>query len=130
VVAWNRPTTCGDDPLNDTTDLAQRIAQVLSDKLGEDIILLDMRDVVSYTDWFVIATGRNTRQTQAMADETRQRIKDEEGLIPARMEGQREGDWILMDYIDVVVHVFTPDSRAYYRLDQLWGQVPVIEFAS
>ena len=115
---------------DETTELAHRIAQAISDKLGEDIVLLDMRDVVSYTDWLVIGTGRNKRQTQSMADEVRQRIKDEDGVIPARMEGQKEGDWILLDYIDVVVHLFTPESREYYRLEQLWGQVPAVEFAS
>jgi ribosome-associated protein len=131
VVAWRREDRHGDEFLSDdTTELAHRIAQAASDKLGEDILLLDMRDVVSYTDWLVVATGRNKRQTQSMADEVRQRIKDEDGVIPARMEGQKEGDWILLDYIDVVVHLFTPESREYYRLEQLWGQVPVVEFAS
>jgi ribosome-associated protein len=130
VVPCLRERVSGDGLLIETTDLAQRIAQALSDKLGEDIILLDMRDVVSYTDWFVIATGRNKRQTQAMADEVRVQVKAESALLPGRVEGQKEGDWILLDYFDVVVHIFTPESRAYYRLDQLWGQVPAIEFAS
>lgn len=120
----------GDEFLTETTGLAQRIAQALSDKLGEDIVLLDMRDVVSYTDWFVIATGRNKRQTQGMADEVRVQVKAETGRLPGRVEGQKEGDWILLDYFDVIVHVFTPESREYYRLEQLWGQVPAIEFAS
>ena len=93
-------------------------------------MLLDMREVVSYTDWFVIASGRSKRQTQALSEELRKQLKAEDKTIPARVEGQREGDWILLDYIDVVVHVFTPESRAYYRLDQLWGQVPAVEFAS
>ena len=130
MVPCLRARVPGDGLLIETTDLAQRIAQALSDKLGEDIILLDMREVVSYTDWFVIATGRNKRQTQAMADEVRVQVKADSGLLPGRVEGQKEGDWILLDYFDVLVHVFTPESRAYYRLDQLWGQVPAIEFAS
>jgi ribosome-associated protein len=89
-----------------------------------------MREVVSYTDWFVVASGRNVRQTQALADEVRRRLKDEDGLLPARIEGQREGDWILLDYLDVVVHVFAPPSRTFYRIEALWGQVPAVEFAS
>lgn len=91
--------------------------------------LLDMREVVTYTDWFVVCTGRNSRQTQAIAEEVTTRLKREDGLLPARTEGRKEGDWILLDYVDVVVHVFTPDARDYYRLDRLWGQVPAIEFA-
>jgi len=89
-----------------------------------------MREVVSYTDWFVIATGRNTRQTKAIAEEVSAVLRREDGLVPTRSEGRREGDWILLDYLDVVVHVFTPESREYYRLDRLWGQVPAVEFAS
>jgi ribosome-associated protein len=93
-------------------------------------MILDMREVVSYTDWFVIASGRNTRQTQALANELRKERKAEVGARPVRVEGEREGDWILLDYVDAVVHLFTPDARRYYRLDALWGQVPVVEFAS
>ena len=120
----------GDGDLTETSDLVQRIAQTLSDKLAEDIVILDMREVVSYTDWFVIASGRNSRHTQSLAAELRKRLKDEDRTMPTRVEGQREGDWILLDYIDAVVHLFTPDTRGYYRLDGLWGQVPVIEFAA
>ena len=89
-----------------------------------------MREVVSYTDWFVIATGRSTRQTKALAEEVRRQLKEEGRTVATRVEGQKEGDWILLDYLDVVVHVFTPESRAYYHLEQLWGQVPAEQFAS
>jgi len=87
-----------------------------------------MRDVVSYTDWFVIASGRNKRQTQALASELRKERKEDVGARPVRVEGEREGDWILLDYVDILVHLFTPEARKYYRLDELWGQVPSIEF--
>jgi ribosome-associated protein len=83
-----------------------------------------MREVVSYTDWFVIMTGRNSRQTQAIAEEIMLRLKHEDGRMPTRREGQRAGTWILIDYLDVIVHVFTEETRAYYRLEHLWGQVP------
>jgi ribosome-associated protein len=89
-----------------------------------------MREVVSYTDWFVIASGRNVRHTQSLADELRKRLKDEDRTMPARVEGQREGDWILLDYLDVVVHVFTPEARGFYRLEALWGQVPSETYAA
>jgi ribosome-associated protein len=88
-----------------------------------------MRDVVSYTDYFVICTGRNPRQTQAISDELRERLKADRH--PAqRVEGQRQGDWILLDYLDAVAHVFTPEARAYYRLESLWGQVPCETYAA
>ena len=88
-----------------------------------------MREVVTYTDWFVICSGRTPRQTQAIAEELRRGIGDER-LRPARIDGERQGDWILLDYTDVVVHVFTPDARAYYRLESLWGEVPSEAFAT
>jgi ribosome-associated protein len=88
-----------------------------------------MREVVSYTDYFVIASGRTPRQTQAVAEEVAQKLKD--GGAPARrIEGMRQGDWILLDFLDVVVHLFTPEARAYYRLEALWGQVPSESYAA
>lgn len=88
-----------------------------------------MREVVEYTDWFVVMTGRNPRQVQAIAEEIALRLKREDGLSPLRTEGLREGEWVLLDFLDVVAHVFTPESRATYRLDELWGQVPQIQVA-
>ena len=89
-----------------------------------------MREVVSYTDWFVIASSRNRRESKGLIDELRRRLKQDDGVVATRVEGEREGDWVLVDYLDVVVHVFSPEARAYYRLEQLWGQVPAVEFAS
>jgi ribosome-associated protein len=83
-----------------------------------------MGDAVSYTDFFVVATGGNPRQTKAIADEIQVKVRPRR---PARVEGEREGEWILLDYIDVVVHVFTPTARAFYRLETLWGDVPRLE---
>lgn len=80
-----------------------------------------MGEAVSYTDFFVIATGANPRQTRAIADEIQRKLRPRH---PARVEGEREGEWILIDYIDVVVHVFTPAARDFYRLETLWGDVP------
>jgi len=116
--------------LIDSRLLAERCAAIAADKLGTDIALLDMRDVVGYTDWFVIVTGRNNRQTQAIAGEVLTVLKREDGVIATRQEGKREGTWILIDYLDVVVHVFTEETREFYRLDRLWGQVPTEQFAA
>jgi ribosome-associated protein len=85
-----------------------------------------MGGAVSYTDFFVLATGANPRQTRAIADEIQQKTRPRR---PARVEGEREGEWILLDYIDVVVHVFTPAARDFYRLETLWGDVPRLELA-
>jgi ribosome-associated protein len=92
-------------------------------------VTLDMRDVVGYTDYFVICSGRNPRQTGAIVDEIREKLK-QDGVAARRVEGDRQGDWVLLDYLDVVVHVFTPEARRYYRLESLWGQVPSETYAA
>lgn len=84
-----------------------------------------MGDAVSYTDFFVVVTGANRRQTKAIAEDIILKLRP--GRRPARAEGEREGEWILIDYIDVVVHVFTPAARDFYRLETLWGDVPRLE---
>ena len=86
-----------------------------------------MRPVCTFTDYFVIATGRNARQTAAIWDEVHGRLKQESRLLPRSADGTREGAWIVADYLDVVLHVFTPEARAFYRLEELWGDVPAVE---
>ena len=86
-----------------------------------------MRPVCTFTDYFVIATGRNPRQTAAVWDEVHGRMKQEERLIPRSVDGTQEGTWVLADYLDVVLHVFTPETRDYYRLEELWGDVPSVD---
>ena len=109
--------------------LARQIAETALDRKAQDVVVLDMRGVVSYTDFFVIATGNTERQTRAIADAIHQRLKDtgDERLLPERVEGHTEGRWILMDYLDCVVHIFTAPARDYYRLETLWGEVPALE---
>jgi ribosome-associated protein len=104
--------------------LAETIAEQAAEKKAADIVVLDLRGVLGYTDLFVIATGNTERQTKAIHDGIHQALKNEHGLLPRRVEGVSEARWILMDYLDVVVHVFTPETRDYYRLEQLWGEVP------
>ena len=111
-------------------ELARRIAGVALDKKARDVTVLDMRGVVTYTDFLVIATGNTERQTKAIEDAIYQDMKHgEDGprRVPDRVEGATEARWILMDYLDVVVHVFTPAARDYYRLETLWGEVPALE---
>jgi ribosome-associated protein len=89
-----------------------------------------MRPVCTYTDFLVLATGQNPRQTKAIWDEVHGRLKQEERFLPESVAGEPEGRWIVADYLDVVFHVFTPEARAYYRLEELWGDVPSVELAS
>ena len=104
--------------------LAEEIAELAADKKAIDILVLDLRGVVGYADFFVICSGGTERQTKAIHDGVHLGLKERHGLLPRRVEGLSEARWILMDYLDVVVHVFTPETRAYYRLEQLWGEVP------
>jgi ribosome-associated protein len=106
--------------------IAQTIAEYALDRKALDIVQLDLRGIISYADYFVICTGRTDRQTKAIHDAIHAGMKSEHGILPRRVEGLSEARWILMDYLDVVVHVFTPDTRGYYRLEQLWGEAPVL----
>ena len=108
-------------------DQARRIAALASEKLAEDVVILDMRPVCVYTDFFVLATGRNARQTKAIFDEVHSQLKQEAKLLPRAVDGAAEADWIIADYLDVVLHVFTPDTRDFYRLEDLWGDVPAVD---
>lgn len=112
-----------------TIELARRIAALAQEKLAADVVILDMRPACSFTDFFVICTGQNPRQAKAIFDEVHERLKHDEGLLPRSVAGQREARWILADYLDVILHVFTPEAREYYRLEELWGDVPSVELA-
>jgi ribosome-associated protein len=92
------------------------------------VVILDMRPVCSYTDFFVICTGQNPRQTTAIYDAVHEQMKHADvRLLPRSVDGQREASWIVADYLDVVLHIFTPEARAYYRLEDLWGDVPSVQ---
>ena len=104
--------------------LANRIAEIAADRKAVDVRILDLRGIVGYTDFFVVATGNTERQTKAIHDAIHEALKKEHRLLPRRVEGDREARWVLMDYLDVVVHIFTPEAREYYRLEQLWGEAP------
>lgn len=110
--------------VRDSSALAERIAEIAADKKAADVRLLDLRGVVTYTDYFVLCSGNTERQTKAIHDEIHQQLKDHDKLLPHRTEGEREARWILIDYLDCVVHIFTPEARNYYRLEQLWGEAP------
>ena len=104
--------------------LAAVIEGYASDVKAQNVVELDLRGVLGYTDYFVICSGNTDRQTKAIHDRIHQGLKKEHGLLPRRVEGLSEARWILLDYLDVVLHVFTPEARDFYRLEQLWGEAP------
>ena len=104
--------------------LARRIAELAVSKKAFDVVAMDMRGLVSYTDFLVICTGRNERQAGAIADEVGLRLKNENGLLPRQVEGGPAAGWTVLDYLDCVVHVFTPQVRDRYRLELLWADAP------
>jgi ribosome-associated protein len=104
--------------------LVSEIARYAADKKALDVVELDLRGVLGYTDYFLVCSGNTGRQAKAIQDGILEGLKREHELTPRRVEGTGEGGWILLDYLDVVVHIFTPQAREFYRLEQLWGEAP------
>jgi ribosome-associated protein len=94
------------------------------DKKAIDVVELDLRGVLGYTDYFLVCSGNTGRQAKAIHDGILEGLKREHDTLPRRVEGSAGAGWILMDYLDVVVHIFTPETREFYRLEQLWGEAP------
>jgi len=99
------------------------------DKKAQDVIVLDLRNAGGFTDYFVICTGNNARQITAIADSVRETLKNELGERPALTEGVDRSEWILLDYFNFVVHVFSRECRTFYGLERLWGNAERHEFA-
>jgi len=104
----------------DSLDLARYIVERIAEKQGEDILLLDIRDVSILADYFVIASALSERQTKAILDDVKLDTKQTLDVQPLQVEGEPASGWVLMDYGDVVVHLFAPEVRAYYNLEELW----------
>jgi ribosome-associated protein len=113
-----------DHRLLDPEELVAEIARFADDKKAIDIVELDLRGVLGYTDYFLICSGGTDRQAKAIHDGIHEGMKKEHGVLPRRVEGLPEARWVLMDYLDVVVHIFVPETREHYRLEQLWGEAP------
>ncbi len=107
-------------------ELARAIVDYAVDRKALDIVQLDLREMIGYTDYFVICSGRSERQAKAIHDAIHEGMKSAHGRLPERVEGLPGARWILMDYLDVIVHVFVPETREYYRLEQLWGEAPAL----
>lgn len=106
--------------------VAKAAAAAADDKKAEDLLVLDLTELSDVCDYFVIATGTNFRQVDAIIDEVEEQVAQACGEHPFSIEGRDERSWILMDYGSVIVHVFTPEAREYYRLEKLWGDAPAL----
>lgn len=107
--------------------LARSLAAIADSKKAEDLVVLDMRDLVAYTDFLAICTARGERQARAIVDEVRLRVKRESGLLPGGVDAGGEAGWTILDYLDCVLHVFTPEARERYGLEDLWRDAPRLE---
>ncbi len=118
-----RSTTSGRKRL--TGDVGKAVRAAL-DKKAQDVVILDLRHTPAFTDYFVLCTGLNVRQVKAITDAVEETLRAGK-VRPAHIEGYERGEWVLMDYFTFVVHVFTPQTRAFYSLDRLWGDAERIE---
>ena len=118
-----RPMSSPSEPLLGDA-LLGAIVGFAEDKKAIDVVELDLRGVLGYTDYFLVCSGNTGRQAKAIHDGILEGLKHEHDTLPRKVEGSADGGWILMDYFDVVVHIFTPETREFYRLEHLWGEVP------
>jgi ribosome-associated protein len=107
--------------------LVRALAAVADSKKAEDLVVLDMRELVAYTDFLAICTARNERQARAIVDEVRVQVKRDAGLLPGGVDGGGDAGWTVLDYLDCVLHVFTPEARERYALEDLWRDAPRLE---
>jgi ribosome-associated protein len=105
--------------------IIDRIVELIFNKKGYDVKILDLRNLTTITDYFIICTGDSDTQVKAIADEVDKRMRDE-GVRSWHTEGYRSLNWVLIDFVDIVVHVFKKESREYYNLEKLWGDAPVV----
>ena len=113
----------GEGPAASPAELDERVRLALhaaGEKKAHDLVVLDLREVASFTDYFVIASGTNVRQVQAVADEVQEQLRKQLGVKPARVEGYNSAEWVLLDYGDFILHVFEEKSRRFYDLERLW----------
>ncbi len=109
---------------HESRQLVMAAARAADDKLGNDPVALDVADLLSVVEYFLVVSGRNERQAHSICDAIEERVKQECSRSPIRIEGLREGTWILMDYGDVVIHIFEEEARRYYDLEHLWNAAP------
>jgi ribosome-associated protein len=120
-------SAAGSKPEFDSAGLARRFAELADSKGATEIVVLDMRGLVSYTDFLTICTARNERQAKAIVDETRLVLKRELELLPGGTDGEGSAGWVVLDYLDAVLHVFTAEARERYQLEDLWREAPRLD---
>jgi ribosome-associated protein len=103
-------------------------ARAAASKNGQDILVLEVGDIISITDAFVITSGTNTRQVRTIAEEVERKLKEEGARAPVQVEGLGDSSWVLLDYGDFVVHVFLTETRDYYSLERLWADAPRVQW--
>ena len=114
-----KPLPTDTDPSDDTTKL-MLAAHAAADRKALDVVALDIRPIASFAEFFLICSGTSTRQVQAIADEVLERLKKERDARPINTEGYEAANWVLLDYGDLIIHVFTEESRQFYQLERLW----------
>ncbi len=110
-----------------TIEAVKMVCEAIEEKKGTDIVILDISKISSFADYFVICSGFNPRQNQAICDAIRERLKGEDHTAPGHIEGYQGADWILLDYLDYVVHIFSPEARQFYKLERLWNDGELID---
>ena len=118
------------EPEFDSERLARRLAELADSKGASEIVVLDMRKLVSYTDYLAICTARNERQARAIVDEVKLKLKNEDSLLPGGTDGEGAAGWIVLDFLDAVLHVFTAEARERYQLEDLWREAPRLDSPS
>lgn len=127
-ITASRSASDAPTPSNPSYDLAHRIAQAADDRKGGDIALLNVEDVSYLADYFVVITGFSNVQVRAISHSIEDTIADDLQRQPLRVEGRGEGNWVLMDYGEVIVHIFMPDEREFYDLEAFWGHAERVPF--
>jgi ribosome-associated protein len=120
-----RSVTSGRKRLTGEVDTAVRAAL---DKKASDVVVLDLRNTPAFTDFFILCSGTSTRQVKAIVDAVEETLRAGK-VRPAHVEGYDRGEWVLMDYFTFIVHVFTPQTRAFYSLERLWGDAERLEIS-
>lgn len=108
--------------------LSLEVFKILDDKKGYDIKVLDVKELTSIADYFIIATGTSTKHASSLAESVEETLSGM-GYEPAHKEGHRTGDWILLDYLDVIVHVFTNETREFYKLEKMWKDAEILDIS-
>lgn len=121
------PETAATTPFAELDDVVKLAIELASEKKAFAIVALDLREIASFTEFFIICSGANVRQVQAISDEIGERLKKDLNARPVRIEGYRGAEWILLDYGDFVVHIFEKDARDFYDLERLWRDAKKVE---